>query len=299
VGENYLSDFSIPSWDAPVFLDGKDSSVVDFLFLGNSINFAFRDFETKQDFATDYNGRTWKGAFGMWASLKRSIEEGIPLLDAGFLAQMDKQDIDRLFKGTSPIPLIDERLRIFNEVGKVLVENYDWHFHNLVNYSRDKAFNNGRGIVDRLVKDFLSFDDSVERNGYKIRFDKRAQLAVGMMYGRFRNEGFAVNDVDDLTVFADYGLPKVLRHFGVLVYSPELSAAVDNQEVIPELSDQELEIRASTIHASKRIIDGINSRNIAESTGKERINALHMDYKLWAPSRNIPSKHHLTRTIRY
>ena len=80
----------IPSWESPVMLDGMGTEFIDFVFLGNSINFAYTDFESKQKFTTEYKGQEYRGAFGMWASLKKAIEQGIPLLDGGYLKDIKK-----------------------------------------------------------------------------------------------------------------------------------------------------------------------------------------------------------------
>ncbi len=62
-------DLIIPDWNAPVFPSVTNKDTIDFLFLGNSINFAYTDFVTGKKFITEYEGILWSGAFGMWASL--------------------------------------------------------------------------------------------------------------------------------------------------------------------------------------------------------------------------------------
>lgn len=297
----------IPDWKTPVHLEQSDETFIDFILLANSINFAFTDFKTKQKFSTEYNGNEWRGAFGMHACLKKALEGDFPFLLKGeYLASISEQDFREIFKGNFEIPLLKERLDIFHEVGRVLDNKYEGYFHNLVEESNHMLFNNGRGLVDRLIKDFPSFDDSVVYNGKKAKFYKRAQLAPGVLYGRFRNQGaFQVKDIDELTVFADYVLPKGLRDLGVLVYEKELAEKVDSQEIIPRHSREELEIRASTVHASDMLINKINELKGKESVSDGvvvsdgGVNALHLDYKLWSESRKQPGYHHLTPTIDY
>jgi len=291
-------DLPLASWDAPVYPSENNNELIDFVFLANSINFAFTDFETKEKYATDYLDINWRGAFGMIASIKRAMDDSVPILDAEYLSGISRKEMENIFRGNIEIPMLDERQSILQEVGTVLSKKYAGHFYNLVEASAGKLFDEGFGIVERLALEFPSFDDSVEHYGKSIIFDKRAQLAPAILYARFKNQGdFIVDDIDDLTVFADYVLPKGLRDLGILEYSPSLADRVDNQILIPKNSLEELEIRASTIHAADRLIKGVNELRNYENP----INALHMDYKLWSESRGIKDgkPHHLTETIAY
>jgi len=296
VGEKIAGeDLEIPSWDAPVFLDGDDQATIDFFLLGNSINFAYTDFDSGVKYSTGFMDTEWKGAFGMWAALKKAVQQGLPILEGEYLSRVSAEDLKTIFHGNIEIPLFDERLEIFRQVGEVLAVNYSGHFYNLVEASNGRLFNQGTGLVERLTKDFPSFDDSVVYNGEVVRFDKRAQLGPAMLYGRFGNQGqFQMGDVDELTVFADYVLPKSLRDMGILIYEESLANRIDNHQLINAGSQEELEIRASTIHASKMLQDRINQYRTDNP-----VNALHIDYRLWAESRNKPGPHHLTKTTAY
>ncbi len=298
VAERFSQDnMEIPKWDALVFPDAKDKSTIDFLLLANTINFAFTDFETKEKYATNYKNIPWAGAYGMFASLKRGIENKFPLLDGKYLSTIQFTDMAQIFEKDTLIPMFNERTEIFQEVGDVLCKKYDGHFHNIVKASKNKLFNNGKGLIERLTNDFPSFNDSVVHRGNLVRFDKRAQLGAAQLYGKFQDTDICqFEDADKLTVFADYVLPKGLRDLEILEYSPVLATEVDNLEVLPKNSLKELEIRASTIHASDMLINGINDlRN-----GAGKINALHLDFKLWSESRkNKTPNYHLCKTIAY
>ena len=56
-------------------------------------------------------------------------------------------------------------------------------------------------------------------------------------------------DLEQLTIFADYKLPQVLRHYHVLEYDLTLAQRIDNQELLPAESREEVEIRAVTLRA--------------------------------------------------
>jgi hypothetical protein len=297
IAQNFAKeDLKIPQWNAPNYPPELNNQTIDFIFLENTINFAFTDFKTKEKFTTNYQGRDFKGSAGMVACLKRALDSNIPILEGDFLKNVTKEKMQEIFSGNFEIPMLTERHKIFNEVGKVLTERYDGHFYNLVN-SRNKCFNQGEGAVERLVYDFPSFNDSVDYYQYKVIFNKRAQLACAILYEKFLPQKRLFEDIDSLSVFADYVLPKGLRDLGILEYESLLSKRVDNQEIIDAGSREEIEIRASTIQASKLLVERINEiRNNVNP-----VNALHIDYKLWSESRKISNgkPHHLTPTIAY
>ncbi len=289
-------ELEIPAWDFPIHLEGNNKNTIDFFLLGNSINFAFTDFKTGQKYTAEFMGKEQKGSSGMWACLKKAIEAGIPILEGNYLKDISEEDMKKIFEGNMEIPMFKERLQIFREVGQVLCKKYGRHFYNLIEASNKRLFNKGKGLVERLTVDFPSFDDSVIYEGKKIRFDKRAQLAPGMLYGRFKNEGlFQVEDIDKLTVFADYVLPQTLRDLGIFVYEKSLAERIDSQQIITKESREELELRASTIHASKKLVNKLNGHR------DDKVNALHIDYVLWSAGRKIKSDkpHHLTITTAY
>lgn len=55
------------------------------------------------------------------------------------------------------------------------------------------------------------------------------------------------SDLDLLPIPADYQIPKMLRHFGLIDFSDELSSLVDNNIPLMENSEMELNIRAATV----------------------------------------------------
>jgi len=279
----------IPGWKGGVYPEGDDNYVFDFFFLTNTINFAFTDFKTGQKYSQTCDGKEYSGAQGMVASIKKDLDKSSRLIDAKFLSNISQKQMSEIFRGNMEIPMLKERTQIFQEVGRVLSEKYGGYFHNLVNQSEGLAFNNGKGIVERLACDFPSFDDSVVYDGRRLIFNKRAQLAVGQVHGRFLGEGREfVKDIGELTAFADYVLPKGMRDMGLLEYEKSLADRVDKQIIIPAGSQEELEIRAATIHTFEMLRQKLGLPN-----------ALALDGKIWYKFRKGGSPHHLTPTINY
>ncbi len=288
----------MPKWGEPVFLEKAEASTIDFLMVGNAINFAYNDFRTGKKFSYTYLNIPWSGAFGMWAALKSAVEKGIQILDGKFLANITEKEVAEIFNKDSEIPMLAERTKILREVGRILNEKYGGHFHNLVGESNGRMFDNGNGVVERLVREFPSFRDSAIYDGENVIFSKRAQLAAAMVYEKFLGLGvrlFPEEDARQLTVFADYELPKALNAFGVLEYSQDLKDKIQNGVVFIAGSRTEIEIRAATIYAATILEDAINS-----IIKHNAVNALNVDYALFQEGRKLKElKPHLCYTTNY
>jgi hypothetical protein len=282
-------------WKSEVFIEEDSARTIDFFMLGNSLNFKFWDSKNPSDtFTTEYRGKTYKGAFALWASLKRALDAGVPILDADYLSRITQEDVGHIFSGSVAMPMLEERTAILREVGSVLKAKYGGSFHNLAKMAGYRAFDNGHGMVERLVKDFPSFDDAVEYQGHAIKFHKRAQLGVAMLYSRLRGTGlFDVKDIDSLTVFADYEVPKGERSLGILEYSAELAKKVDGRVMLPKGSREELEIRANTLYAAQLLQEEL------ARLGKH-VNALNVDFFFWWNAKqDRQTPYHLTETTAY
>jgi hypothetical protein len=288
-------DLPIPNWRNPVFPE-NDVEFVDFIGLGNAINFAFTDFETFESFRVGYGGTVWRGAFGMWACLKRALDAGVPILDGTYLRDLTFDDFQELFRGENTIPLLRERWQIFNEVGFVLCQKFDGRFRNLFDTSNYQALGEG-GVVARLVNDFPSFRDETVHcpTGNLLRFHKRAQLLAMMYQGRALNSDSLqlLPDFQDLGPIADYAVPRSLHTLGVLKYVDALWDTIRARQLVAKDSVEEQELRGQTVLAQLRLMAS------ASSLRGESVNILQLDYKLWAMGRDSIEPHHLTVTTAY
>jgi hypothetical protein len=99
-----------------------------------------------------------------------------------------------------------------------------------------------------------------------------------------------------LTIFADNLVPHVLRLDGVLVYDEGLAERIDREEPVPAGSREEVEIRASAVHAVERIVAQLRSAGNA-------VTASQIDYLLWnrgqEPYYKKTKPRHRTRTVYY
>lgn len=282
--------FFVLPWDFPEYIGkARDDEVIDYYMVCNSLNFAFNDFEGRGKWKAEINGQEFPGSQGMWASLRNAFEEGKDILNGEYLANISEDEVRGIFQGNFEIPMFDERLEVLREVGEVLSAKYGGHFYNLVEASGNKLFNNGDGLVERLVRDFPPFDDSCEYGGKKVVLNKRAQLAPAMLYGRFQGADVCqFEDMEELTVFADYVLPTGYHNEGVFEYSDFLTECLEEQIPVEAGSRPELEFRAQTVHVSDRI-----SKELG-------VPSFSFDTKMWGRTRKIPDlKYFLVKTINY
>src|SRR5882724_10022677 len=91
-------DFPVPEWREPVFPKSDDEVFVNFIGVGNAINFAFSDFDTHRAFADTYHQRLWGGAFAMWAALSRTLDAGVDFRRLDWLTSLTVTDAAFLFR---------------------------------------------------------------------------------------------------------------------------------------------------------------------------------------------------------
>jgi hypothetical protein len=283
---------AVPPWDEVYhFYDGGEKTVAYFLVL-DSINFCFWPASGKERWEIEYRNETLSGYIAMAAALKQATEDGVPITRAGYLAEMSLDQLTNILRGRGTLQLLEQRLQILQEVGRVLLEKYDGAASALVEASSGSAV----GVVTLLGEHFESFRDEAIYRGRRVYFYKRAQIFVADLHGAFEGKRWGhFKDINMLTAFADYKVPQVLRHFGILRYSTELEQRIDRGGFLEAGSPAEVEIRANTIWAVELI------RQAFEKVGNY-LNAFEIDWFLWNMGQRSESRkkpYHKTVTIYY
>jgi hypothetical protein len=289
-------DLPMPEFSLP-FGVGKDpATAIDFSMVGDCIDFAFTDFKSHQKFQVDYAGQHWSDSDAMFACIKRAMDAGIPFLDGNYLAKITKMDLAGLFRGNIEMPLLDERVAILHQVGAVLASKYDGRFSNFVKSASPHCYDNGKGLVDKLVAEFPRFNDVSKYDGAEIKIYKLAQLGVWMLYSSLHaTGGFKLEDPEKLSALADYIVPAGLRLLNILAYSPALEKTINTYQMVPRDSTQEIEIRAHTLYATALLREEINKLRPHDL----QVIIPQIDARLWTHYHTTFWPHHLTRTIMY
>jgi hypothetical protein len=171
-------------------------------------------------FQVDFAGRHWSDSDALFACMKRAMDNGVPILDGKFLAQVTRADLERIFAANIELPMLDEKMEVWHQVGAVLADKYNGRFHNFVKSCPPRLYDNGAGIIDRMVKEFPRFNDVSPYDGSTIKFYKLPQLGIWFVYSNLRkNNQFPLDDLGKMTAFADYIVPVALRILGIVTYS--------------------------------------------------------------------------------
>ena len=290
-------ELPMPEYALPFGLSQGDPDVaVDFVMVADSIDTAFTDFAKHEKFQVDFAGQHWSDSEAEFACIKRAMDNGVPFLDGKFLAKITRPELNKVFEGNIEMPMLDEKLAVLHEVGKVLSGKYDGKFHKFVRSCSPKLYDNGNGLIDRLVKEFPRFNDVSLLDGHEIKFYKLPQLGVWMLYSTLHKAGkFRLGDPQKMTAFADYIVPVALRLTGITSYSKELEHAINTYQLIPRDSRWEIELRAHCLYATALMTDEINKLRPANL----QIIIPQVDARLWTHYHTTTWPHHLTQTIMY
>jgi len=282
----------VQPWDDSVHFSDAGPATANYVLLLDALNFCFWPDPGQPRWTIEYRGRTLGGYLALAASLRRAIEEGVPLLDADWLAQVTPEQLQHVFRGAGRIPMMERRLANAREAGQVLKSRYGGSFARAIESCQGSAVQ----LVELLEREFSSFCDVSTWKGQAVRILKRAQITPVDLYGTFGGAGLGnFADLDALTAFADYKIPQVLRALGVLEYSPSLAARVDRMDLLEPGSPEEVEIRAAMVWAVEWIRRGL------ESEGLQR-RAFELDWFLWNLGQEpLPGQqpYHRTRTWFY
>ena len=295
---NWMAYEEFAKPDGSMLFDfGNDPDVLmDFTLVVNTMNFAFTDFSTGVKFETDYMDKRWCDSEAMLACLHRAINAGIPFFSGEYLAKVTRKDLESVFSGTIEMPMLDERVVLFNEVGRVLVEKYQGRYSNFVRSCAPRLYANGDGLLERLTTEFPRFRDVSMYHGSEVHIFKLAQLGIWGMHLALSPRGaWKLEDADNLTAFADYIVPVGLRVMNIFEYTPELEKQINSLVEVKRDSEAEVELRASSIYVIAKLTEEINKRR----PGMEPLLQPQVDFRFWKTYHATHWPHHLTKTVMY
>ena len=281
-----------PQWHHPChYFDGSEKTVR-WIFVLNVLNHCFWPDRDRPAWAVTYGGADYSGYWGLAASLKRAMDNGVPVTDAAYLSRLPAEDLRDVFSGEGEIPLFEERLNNLREAGRIVESHWSGDIVNLVESARESAVL----AVRKIIASFPSFRDQAEYGGSTVYFWKRAQLFASDLHLAFDGKKWGrFHDIEELTAFADYKLPQVLRELGVILYRADLGQRIDRMDLLEPGGEEEVEIRSMTIHAVEAL------REAFARAGKP-VASSRVDNWLWQlgqlePFRRRP--YHRCRTIYY
>ena len=263
----------------------------------NTLNFAFTDFESSTKYEIIREGKVLSDSEAMFVQIQEAISSGVQLYDGNVLSDLDEKQLKNIFKGNIEMPMMSERLDILLNVGAKLSDDYGGDWINFINAGPKKLYDNGEGLIERLISEFPRFDDTSQYDEkYNIHFYKLAQLAFWGIHAELAGTGdFYIEDMQSMSAFADYIVPVALEVMKIVEYSEELRNKITNGEIIARDSLEEIEIRSTSLYITAKLTEEINKRRPAEKS----IIIPQLDYRLWKQYHATHRPHHLTITTMY
>ncbi|PVV05190.1 hypothetical protein BB560_000284 [Smittium megazygosporum] len=307
-------EYSPKTWKKhPLNPKTANEEAVEWIFIVDLLNFCFwtRPVDKDKEFAVTYKGTKYTGYWSLCACINRALDEGIQITTPEFYSRVTFDQVSYIFRPddehSEPMKMLAERHSILNTTGKILVQNFGGKFLNMLK----KAENSSLTLIDLLVNNIPSFNDSIDYMGNELSFYKRAQIVVADIWACFENTGLGYFfDIDSLTMFADYRVPQVLVYLGILKYSPKLLNLLESayfgehktseSDLVSHGDRYEIEIRGNSILAVELLKQAIK----AELQAQSNLNSIMLDFFLWdyakknsASMAHIPI--HLTKSVFY
>jgi hypothetical protein len=247
---------------------------VNLVFFETACNFYFWSERAEHKWKADVGNEAVGGWYGLAGCFNRAVQRGKPVYEAAWMAALTVERAEEIFAGVGrPIPLIEQRVNNVVEVANYLLQKYDGQALHLV----EEAGFSAPKLALTIARELPSFRDGAWYGDKWVWILKRAQILpsdLAQLSAKYPE--FKIVDCDQLTAFADYRLPQILRHFGALEYSASLAAVVDTGTILPAASRREVEIRACTIETCERIKKHLPGRTSAE-----------IDLGLWLMSQDM------------
>ncbi|GJE98991.1 queuosine salvage family protein [Phanerochaete sordida] len=284
---------------------------LDWLFLIASLNFSFwSELEgTPRRYGVEWR-EGWgsekmvvhTGYWSLVAAIDRALEEGIPITDPAFYAsetQCPDSTLAHVFRAapqsTEGLPLLVERIAILRQNGAILCKHFGGSFQGFYDAFAARTQREGTALqlVKTVAETFPSFQDSTVYAGQRVYFWKRAQILVAETWAAFYPPaagaphplfpGAAGPAMHELTMFADYRVPQVLHHLGLLRYPPALADALRAHTPLAPGAREEVSIRAASIVAVERVRRAMRARR----ADTEEISSVLIDFYLWDLAKRI------------
>ncbi len=269
--EFFINQNKLPPWDNyHHFFDGGIDTVA-YLLVLDSLNFCFWPSGNNAKWEFEYNSKKTSGYNAMAIALKRAIQSKNKIIHPEYLATLSMDQLKETLGPCGNLQLMEQRVRALNDLGRLLIERYRGKPHLLV----EAANNSAMTLVGLLADQLVSFQDIAIYDNQHVFFLKRAQIFVSDLFGAFNGKKWGFfDDISQLTAFADYKLPQVLRQIDILEYNKILSEKVDKKILLEPGSPEEVEIRANTIWAVELIRRELNGMG-------KKLMAIEIDWLLW------------------
>ena len=259
--------------------------IVNFLLIYDSINYSFWG---NPKWTIQIDGDTnLDGSIALLHCLFNIFKENDSINVYKHIETMTFSEFERILEGNVKIPLIKERYQTIIEISKIVNSKMGGNFYEYI-----KNITTAQELFKIIIENFSSFDDSRIYQCQTIHFYKLAQLLTSDILHVISNKENIEVDYSELIGCADYKIPQVMEHLGILEYDETLSSKLENQEEILENSEYEIEIRASMLVVINYLWEQTNGK----------VDRIDINDFIWGKGQDKTKKlkpYHLTRTKSY
>ncbi len=259
-----------------------------FMFVFNSLSFSYWG---NPDYFFVHENKTYKTSWGLIVALCAAIKKDRAILDIDFLSTVSNEFMHSILNSNCIFPMFEERCDIIRSNARVVKEKFKGDIGNII----EQANHDAGKMINLLYMHFPSYRDESDYSGRKVFFMKKAQILIADICRGLSSSMGNFTNIGKLTACADYRLPQLMRHLGILTYSEELGEIVDTMKVIEKNSVYESEIRGSTIKVNEEI------RKILEKKFGQEVTAIDVNDFLWISAKTTEKMkpYHLVRTTMY
>lgn len=258
----------------------------------NSMNFCYWAKLGAKKWAITIDSEPFDGSIALARLLENITLKQPEVLSWVHLSSLKLEDFEEfLASSQGQIPLLEERYQNLTCLADCIQSQYGGNSDQILQRSGSCA----QKLLELLVAMPCFYDQSTFAD-QTVYFWKRAQLQIKMFSDYQQSQtGQPLDNLSTLTAFSDYKVPQILRHLGILAYSPNLAKTIDNYQLIPKDSKEENEIRIATIIAVDKIAAA------AKKQGYD-LNPAQVDSLLWkraSANKDSMKPYHRTLTAAY
>lgn len=271
------------SWYEEYNLNLEEKERIILAFLLESINYCAWQ---RPKYQTIYHGDIHKGIQAIFSSYIKKVEKDKNFLDINNLTKLSYSEFRNIFDKNLSIPY--KRYETFMNTVNIINKKGEKFYNELFLLKTDLD------LVNYITEEFESFKDISIYQNKVIHFYKRATLLVTDLFYLSNKVKNKIKNLDHLFGCADYGVPRVLRDYGILEYQEDLANQIDNNFEIKHDSEMEIEIRANMLIAVEIIKNKLQEKGI-------RVSSPVLDSNLWYMGTQYKSEkpYHKTITIFY
>ena len=264
-------------------------TLMDIIFSFNTISFCYWG---NPKWTSNVGGKLMDGSKLLLMCLRERVHQDCNFLKPVRLMQLGYEEYIDMLKGGFNLKFLEERYRLLKELGSMVYNGYAGSYLRMIEHAEGTV----QDLLGLIVSNMPWLKDEALYKEHTVFFYKRAQLLVSDIGYCLSKGGFdKLNGIDSLTACADYKIPQILNKLGILEYASALNDKIKACEEIERGSQEEIEIRSSTIMA----IEMIRSRYRKQG---RRVSSMNVNDDLWIMSQSLSQKdwpYHQTQTTSY